>query len=189
MPAQGTVQIGAVSSRNAISATSSGAQSLVSDARNCLEEFYLRAATPSGWLMRTILMAKAAAVACFWVKVRRNDDVIAWRDARETRDPTRSTWRARKERAEAELKGRQLAERDGVLVHRDLVLREWEARLIAAKTIMLARPATLSARVARAGRKGSPKAVRAELEVAVREVIEEQPVSKDRRRPMRGKRR
>ena len=140
-----------MSSRNAISATSSGARSLVSDARNCLEEFYMRAATPSGWLMRTILMAKAAAVACFWIKVRRIDDVIAWRDARETRDPTRSTWRARKERAEAELK----------------------ERLIAAKTIMLARPATLSARVARAGRKGSPKAVRAELEVAVREVIEE----------------
>ena len=61
-----------------------------------------------------------------------------------------------------------------MLVHRDLVLREWEARLIVAKTIMLAWLTTLSGRLARAARKGGAKAVRAELDVAGRDPVADQ---------------
>ena len=107
----------------------------------------------------------------------RLEDVERWLEAREASATTEHLdavrERALKERAQRHLAEQMLAVRAGELVPKDEVLREWQARLVAAKTLMLAWPTAISAQLQRASRRGGADGIRAQLEVSVHDALEE----------------
>lgn len=105
-------------------------------------------------------------------------DVQAWLQARErdarTGDAVDLTAaRARKERADAELKEQALKARAGKLLEASDVESTMDQMVTAIRTRLLALPASTAERVARAAAKGGADGVEAALDEAVGQVLKE----------------